>query len=137
MLQIVAASASSVTNFIFGLILVKIVNFTKPNNLSSSLVTQTLIYFIFIFINSILLPILIYSDIYGVKIASYVSFIQVLIPSIDFFDMDSYQYYSDFTSLWYKNVSPFVTNFLAIDLIVTWLKFIFYLCYLNCKRSSI
>lgn len=133
----VAAAISSLTNYIFGLVIVKIVNFTKPSNFSSALVTQTLIFFLFIFINSIILPILIYSDLYGIKPASYVSLIKVLIPSIDFFNMESYQYYNDFSVLWYKNVSPFMTNFLIIDVVVTWLKFIFYVCYLGCKRSSI
>lgn len=133
----VAALISSVTNFIFGLLLWKIIQFTKPANLSSGLVSQTLIYFLFIFINSIILPVLIYSDLYGVKPASYVSFIKVLIPSINFFNMESYKYYNDFTSLWYKNVSPFATNFLVIELIIVWLKFIGYICYLNCKNRGL
>lgn len=137
MLQVVAALISSVTNFIFGLLLWKIIQFTKPSNLSSGLVTQTLIYFIFIFINSIMLPILIYSDLYGVKPASYVSFIKILIPNINFFNMESYQYYNDFTTLWYKNVSPFVTNFLIIEFVIIWLKFIVYVIYLGCRNRGL
>jgi hypothetical protein len=136
-LQIIAAAISSFTNFIFGILLYKIVAFTKPNNLSSGLVTQTLIYFIFIFINSIILPVLIYADIFGVKIASYVSFIKVFLPKVDFFNMESYQYYSDFSTLWYKNVSPFTTNFLIIDVVIIWLKFLFSTFYFKCKNNSI
>ena len=107
--------------------------FTKPNNLSSALVTHTLVYFLFIFINSLILPVLIYSDLYGIKPASYVSLVKLLIPSVDFFNMESYQYYNDFTTLWYKNVSPFLTNFLIIDIVVLWVKFIVYLCYFSYK----
>lgn len=132
-----AALISSVSNFIFGLLLWKIIQFTKPNNLSSGLVSQTLIYFLFILINSVILPVLIYSDLYGIKPASYVSFIQVLIPQINLFNMESYQYYSDFTNLWYKNVSPFATNFLIIEFVIIWLKFIFYVCYLGCKNRGL
>ena len=137
MLQIVAAVVSSITNLIFGFFLGKIIIFTKPNNLSSALFAQTLIYFIFIFINSLVLPVLIYSDLYGIKPASYVSLIKIFIPNTDMFNMDNYEYYADFTSLWYKNVSPFATNFLIIDSLILWIKFCVYLCYLSYKNKSL
>jgi hypothetical protein len=118
-------------------VLGKIIRFTKPNNLSSALFAQTLIYFIFIFINSIVLPVIIYSDIYGVKPASYVSLIKLLIPNAQIFNMNNYEYYSDFSNLWYKNVSPFATNFLIIDSLILWVKFLVYICYLAYKKKSL
>ena len=137
LLQVVASIVSTITNFIFGLLLTKIIEFTKPKNQSSSLVTQSFVFFLFLFINSIALPLLIYSDLNGVKPASFVSLIKVLFPNVEIFNMDSFKYYNDYTTLWYKNVSPYFTNFLIVDLLMVWIKFIWDLCFTSCSYKSL
>lgn len=122
-LQIAAAVISTVTNFLFAIISKKIIDFTKPNSYSSGLVTKTIVLFIFLFLNTCVLPLLIYADVYGFKISSYVSLIKLINPNIAFFNMDAFTYYDDFTNIWYRNVSPYFVNFLVINLIMVWVMF--------------
>jgi hypothetical protein len=80
-LQIAAAVISSATNFLFGIFIDKIINFTKPANMSSGLISKTSILFLFFLINTCLLPLLLYANIYGFKIASYISLVALILPS--------------------------------------------------------
>ena len=73
--QVAIILAASITNTIFGLVVDKIVNFTKPTSESQSLKTKTLIFTFFLIFNTIFLPILLYSNIFGFKASSYFSFI--------------------------------------------------------------
>lgn len=128
-LQIAAALISVVTNALFAILSKKIIEFTKPKSFSSGLVTKTLVLFVFIFLNTCLLPLLIYADVYGFKISSYVSLIKLINPNISaFFSMDNFTYYSDFTSIWYRNVSPYFVNFLVINTALVWVGFAWSAC---------
>jgi len=64
-LQIIAALISTITNVVLTILIKKIVDFTKPENLSSSLISKTFLIFIVKFINSAILPLLIYANVYG------------------------------------------------------------------------
>lgn len=128
-LQIAAALISVVTNALFAIISKKVVDFTKPKSFSSGLVTKTLVLFVFMLLNTCVLPLLIYADVYGFRISSYVSLIKLINPNISaFFNMDSFTYYDDFSSIWYRNVSPYFVNFLVINLILVWVGFAWKAC---------
>jgi hypothetical protein len=87
--------------------------------------TKTLIYTIFICLNSILVPVLIYADIFGFQASNYVSFLTIISSSIkDFLMVTNLSFYPDFTPVWYRNVSPIFTNFLIINTLMVWLFFI-------------
>ncbi len=98
--------------------------------------TKTLVLFIFLFINTCVLPLLIYADVVGFKISSYVSLIQLLIPSVStWFDMSNFSYYSDFSNIWYRNVSPYFVNFIVLNTILMWVNFAVTCCR-NRRRVS-
>lgn len=78
---------------------------------------------------------LIYADAFGFKIASYVSLIKLISPNIGFFNMDNFTYYSDFTAIWYRNVSPYFVNFLVINVLLVWIKFLLAI-WSNSRRVS-
>lgn len=110
------------TNFLFELIVDKIVNCTRPNSQSHSLKIKTLIYTIFLILNTVILPILLYSDIFGFKTSSYFSFITLISSGLsNFLSVDNLQFYIDYSQVWYRNVSPIFTNYLIFDLIAVWI----------------
>jgi hypothetical protein len=47
--------------------------------------------------------------------------------------MDSFTYYSDFTQIWYRNVSPYFVNFLILNLVIVWASFAYRSC-MNSRR---
>lgn len=136
-LQIAAAVISTVTNFLFTIISKKVIDFTKPKSYSSGLVTKTLVLFVFLFLNTCLLPLLIYANVYGFKIASYVSLIQLINPSITFFNLSSFIYYTDFSTIWYRNVSPYFVNFLVLNFALVWVGFIFNSISNSCRVNNL
>lgn len=104
-------------------------DFTKPASFSSSIITKTIILFLFLLINTCILPLLIYADVYTFRIASYVSLIKLINPNINaFFNMDSFSYYDDFSAIWYRNVSPYFVNFLVLNLVLVWVSFAWKCC---------
>jgi hypothetical protein len=125
-IQFVIIGASAVTNFLFGLVVDKIINCTRPTSQSSSLKFKTLIYTIFLIFNTIFLPILLFSDIFGFKTSSYFSFLTLISSGVSsFFSVDSLQFYVDYSPIWYKNVSPIFTNYLILDVVTVWLVFLY------------
>jgi len=120
---------SSITNFIFGFIVDKLVNCVRPASKSSGMLTKTLIYTIFLVINSIFIPILIYADIFGFQPSNYVSFLTIISSGIkSFFSVDNLSFYPDFTTVWYRNVSPIFVNFLIVNTVIVWVFFIIDKC---------
>lgn len=75
-------ATSAIVNFAFGFIVDKIVNLTQPLSFSRGYLWKTSIYTIFIIINTVLLPLLIYADIFGVKPSLYVSFVTLISKDI-------------------------------------------------------
>lgn len=117
--------ASTLTNFLFGLVVDKIINCTRPSSESQSLKVKTLVYTIFLIFNSIFLPILLYSDIFGFKTSSYFSFLTLISQGISsFLQVDNLQFYLDYSPIWYRNVSPMFTNFILLDIATIWVMFI-------------
>ena len=87
------------------------------------------IYTIFIIFNTVFLPLLLYANIFGFKAANYVSFVTVISTDLrSFFNVTDLTFYIDFEAIWYKNVSPIYSNYIIIDLLITWGFFVFYKC---------
>jgi hypothetical protein len=128
-IQYAIIAASGITNFLFGFIVDKIVNFTRPSSQSSGLLTKTVIFTIFLIFNTIFLPILIYADILGFKATNYISFITIISSDVkNFLNVDSITFYVDFEKIWYRNVSPIFTNYLIFDTISVWVFYILGKC---------
>ena len=67
-----------------------------------------------------MVPILIFSDFSGFQLASKLSLLSLNTTDIP--------YYTDFTPDWYRTVSPYFTNFLIIDVLVVWFKYVRQVC---------
>lgn len=120
---------SSITNFLFGLIVDKLVNFVRPASRSAGLLTKTTIYTIFIIFNSIFIPLLIYADIFGFQPSNYVSFVTIISSGVkNFFAIDNISFYPNFTAVWYKNVSVIYVNFIIVNTAVIWVFFLLDKC---------
>lgn len=77
---------SSVTNLIFGFIVDKLITCVRPASKSSGLLYKVTIYTIFLILNSVFIPVLIYADIFGFTPSKYVSFLTLISSDIkDFF----------------------------------------------------
>ena len=104
-----------------------IVNFVRPASLSSGLLTKTVLYTSFMIFNTVILPILLYANIFGFKATSYVSFITIVSSdAYDFFNVSSISLSPDFEPIWYRNVSPIFTNYIVLDIPFTWVFFLYY-----------
>lgn len=112
---------------IFTIVVEKLVDFTRPSSLTSAHISKTVVLFLFLFINTCIVPVLIFSDINGVQISKSLSLLDLNTKDIP--------YFSDFSSEWYRTVSPYFTNFLIIDVIVVWFKFVWQVCRASCKLS--
>jgi hypothetical protein len=135
-IQYAVIVTSSITNYIFGLIVDKLINFVRPVSKSSGMLTKTTIYTIFIIFNSIFVPLLIYADIFGLQPSNYVSFITILSSDIkNFFAIDNLSFYPDFNAVWYKNVSVIYVNFIIVNTAVTWVFFLLDKC--TSSKSSL
>lgn len=131
-MQIAITLVSTVTNLIFGVVINKIVNCTKPSSHSQSLKNKTIIYSVFLIFNTVFLPILLYSNIFGFKPSSYFSFLQIISSDItSFLKVNNLELYMDYSPIWYRNVSPIFTNYIVVDLISLWLVFVVIKCTQN------
>lgn len=115
---------SGITNFLFGLIVDKIVNFVRPSSKSSSSFTKTGIYTLFLIINTIIVPLIITADIFGFQSSRYISFLTLLSSDLySFFQVNDINYYADFSIVWYKNVGVIFINYLIANTITVWVFF--------------
>ena len=73
---------SAVTNVLFGIVVDKLVNCVRPVSKASALFTKTTMMTIFLVINSIGVPVLIYADIFGFQPTSYVSLLTIISTDI-------------------------------------------------------
>lgn len=86
---------------------------------------KTTIYTLFLVINTILLPILIYGDIFGFKAANYVSFLTLISTDVkNFFRIDNISFNADFSLVWYRNVSVIFVNFIILNTVIVWIFYI-------------
>ena len=82
--------------------------------------------------NTAILPMLIYSDIFGFKTAEYLSFITVISTDFkQFLNVDNIKFQTDFNTIWYRNVSPIFTNYIIVETIITWVFLIVFKCISN------
>ena len=126
-IQYVIIATSGLVNFLFGLVVNKIVNFTQPASHSSGFIFKTAIFTIFMIINTVFLPLLIYANIFGVKPSFYISFITIISTDLQaFFDISNITLNEDFNPIWYRNVSPVFTNYVIFDALFTWIFFIIF-----------
>lgn len=124
------------TNILFGLISDRLVNFIRPSSYSATLKYKTAILTIFFTLNSILIPVLIYANIFGFTPSSYVSFLTIISSGIrNFLRVDSLSFYPNFTAIWYRNVSPVFTNYILFNTIAVWGSFIFFKLCCSSKDS--
>ncbi len=77
-IQYAVVATSAITNKLFGLVVDKIINFTRPQSYSSGLMTKTIVYTLFLIFNTVFIPILIYSDIYGFRTTNYASLLTII-----------------------------------------------------------
>jgi hypothetical protein len=123
-IQYVVILTSSLMNFLFGLIVDKLIDCVRPVSQDSALSTKTTIYTIFLVLNTIVVPILIYADIFGFQASNYVSFVTLASSGVgNFFQISNISFYPNFTSVWYRNVSPIFTNFIIINTLIVWVFF--------------
>jgi len=95
---------------------------------------KAVIFTIFIFINTIIIPILIYGDIYGFKVSNYVSLLTIISADIkNIFLIENLSFYPNFNNIWYRNVSPIFTNYLIINTIVVWISYFITKCWNDTK----
>lgn len=131
--QLAITIVSTLTNALFGFVIDKVVNCTKPSSHSQALKTKTIIFTIFLVFNTVFLPILLYSNIFGFKASSYFSFLQIISTDIsNFLQIDSLSFYMDYNPIWYRNVSPVFTNYIVVDIVSIWAIFII----TKCKEST-
>jgi hypothetical protein len=124
-IQYAVIFTSSLTNFLFGLIVDKLINFLRPISKSSGLLAKTTILTIFLIFNTILIPLLIYSDIFGFQPSNYVSFVTIISSGVkNFFQVSSISFYPNFSTVWYRNVSVIYINYLIVNTVVVWLFFL-------------
>lgn len=77
-IQYVVLITEVVTNIVFGIIVNNLVDCVRPESRAAGLFTKTLLLTIFLLINTILVPILIYADIFGFQPTQYVSFLTII-----------------------------------------------------------
>jgi hypothetical protein len=124
-IQYAVIGTSAITNFIFGLIVDKLVNCVKPISKSAGLLTKTTVYTIFLILNSIFIPVLIYADIFGFQPSNYVSFLTLISSSLkSILKVEKLSFIPTFNSSWYLTVSPVFVNFIIVDTALIWLFFV-------------
>jgi uncharacterized membrane protein len=80
---------------------------------------------VFLALNSILIPLLIYANIFGFQPSNYVSFLTIISSSLKNFVMvNTLSLYPNFTTVWYRNVSPIFVNFIIVNTVTVWIFWI-------------
>lgn len=103
----------------------KLITFVRPISKSSALLAKTTILTIFLIFNTIFIPLLIYSDIFGFQPSKYVSFVTIISTDINnFFNVSNITFYPDFNTVWYRNVSVIYVNYLIMNTIAVWLFYL-------------
>lgn len=124
-IQYAVIFTSSFTNFLFGLIVDRLVQFVRPASKSSGMLARTSIYTLFLIFNTILIPLLVYANIFGFQPSNYISFITIISTDVsNFFNVSSISFYPSFTTVWYRNVSVIYVNYLIVNTVVVWLMFL-------------
>ena len=115
-------ATSAITNFIFGLIVDKLVTCVRPISKSAGLLTKTTIYTIFLILNSVFIPVLIYADIFGFQPSNYVSFLTIISSGLkNMLSVENLSFLPTYNSSWYLTVSPVFVNFILVDTVLTWI----------------
>ena len=120
-IQYAVIATSAITNFIFGVVVGKLIDCVRPASKSAAMSVKITIYTLFLIFNTIFVPVLIYADIFGFTPSNYVSFVTMISTSLaDFFKFSTLSFYPDFNTTWYRNVSSIFINFFVVDIALTW-----------------
>ena len=96
-IQYAITATSAIVNFIFGVIVDKLINLTHPLSFARGYMWKTSIYTIFIIFNTAFLPLLLYADIFGFKASQYVSFLTIISTDLNqLFNVEKISFYPDF-----------------------------------------
>jgi hypothetical protein len=124
-IQYAVMLTSSFTNFLFGFIVDRLVSFIHPISKSSGLLAKTAKYTLFLIVNTILVPLLIYANIFGFQPSNYISFVTIISSDVkNFFSVSSISFYPNFSTVWYRNVSVIYVNYMIINTLIVWLFFL-------------
>lgn len=108
----------------------------RPASFSATLKYKTAILTLFFTLNSLLIPVLIYANIFGFTPSSYVSFLTVISSGIrNFLKVENLSFYTNFTAIWYRNVSPIFTNYILFNTVGLWGSYIFFKCCCSSRDS--
>jgi hypothetical protein len=128
-IQYVILITEAITNVIFGFVVDKLVNCMRPSSKASGLYLKTALFTIFLVCNVILIPILIYAEIFGFSQKDYVNLITLISSDLsNILAVTNFSVYPTFTSVWYRNVSPIFTNYMIFNTVGVWLVYFFYRC---------
>ena len=131
--QYVVILTAGITNFLFGLIVDKLVNCVRPISYSAILLTKTSIYTTFLILNTIMIPILVYASIFGFEASNYVSLLTIISTDLkNLLSVENIDLYTEYSAIWYRNVSPLFTNVLVIDSIFISILF----CVNKCRADK-
>ena len=132
-IQYAVIATSAFTNWLFGLVVDKLVSCVRPESRASGLIIKTIIYTSFLIFNTIFVPLLVYADIFGFTPSNYISFVTIISTDIhNFFAVENLSFYPDFSEVWYRNLSPIYVNFMVLNTIAIW----FFLCVEKCLASK-
>ncbi len=128
-IQYVVLITSVLSNIIFGFVVDKLINCVRPSSKASGLYIKTAIYTLFLVINTILVPIFIYADIFGFQPTKYVSFLTIISKDVSsFLQVETLSFYPTFTTVWYRNVGPIFMNYIIFNTLGVWGSYIFFRC---------
>ncbi len=102
-----AAVASAVTNILLTLLVKLLVPCVRPESKSLTIRLNMLVLLAATFLNTVMIPLLLNSSIYGVVPARALSFV---------FNLSKFQFYGDYTSSWYYYIGPYFMNFMVVSL---------------------
>jgi len=113
LLQIGASVLSSITNVILAIIITAIAKkLLRPNTVPKEYVFIFWGVLVSNYINSIIIPLLLNADIFGLQSIEYLKF-------INFMDFNNISIFDDFNSGWYALISPYYTTMIIISCLIS------------------
>jgi len=113
LLQIGASVLSSITNVILAIIITAIAKkLLRPNTVPKEYVFIFWGVLVSNYINSIIIPLLLNADIFGLQSIEYLKF-------INFMDFNNISIFDDFNPGWYALISPYYTTMIIISCLIS------------------
>lgn len=112
-LQVAASVVSSITNIVLAIIVTVIAKYLlRPASIPKEYVFIFWGVLISSFINTVIIPLLLNANIFGVEFYTYLQF-------VGFIDSNKLSIFSDFTTDWYALISPYYLTFMIIGCLVS------------------